>query len=105
MKIKHQVVVFDAADLASESRFWAGVLDGTVDAEDDWHMVMVDGAPKIGVQLGHASLVLQRADRLLARAAGDRLLVHDRERALAAHVEKQQYPFLFAQVFEQPLCL
>ena len=23
----------------------------TVDAEDDWHMVMVDGAPRVGVQL------------------------------------------------------
>ena len=43
MRIKHQVVVFDAADLAAESSFWAGVLDGTVDAEDDWHMVMVGG--------------------------------------------------------------
>src|SRR5690606_5386297 len=51
MKINHQVVVFDAADLAPESAFWAGVLDGTVDAEDDWHMVLVDGAPRIGVQL------------------------------------------------------
>ena len=27
------------------------MLDGSVDAEDDWHMVVVDGAPKIGVQL------------------------------------------------------
>jgi predicted enzyme related to lactoylglutathione lyase len=51
MKIKYQVVVFDAADLAAESRFWAGVLGGTVDAEDDWHMVFVDGAPRVGVQL------------------------------------------------------
>ena len=51
MRINHQVVVFDAADLEPESTFWAGVLDGTVDAEDEWHMVMVDGAPKIGVQL------------------------------------------------------
>jgi predicted enzyme related to lactoylglutathione lyase len=51
MHIKHQVVVFDAADLATESRFWAGVLDGTVDAEDDWHMVVVDGEPRVGVQL------------------------------------------------------
>ena len=51
MQINHQVVVFDAADMASESAFWAGVLDGTVDAEDDWHMVMVDGAPRVGVQL------------------------------------------------------
>jgi hypothetical protein len=31
MRINHQVVVFDAADLAAESRFWAGVLGGTVD--------------------------------------------------------------------------
>ena len=51
MRINHQVVVFDAADIAAESAFWAGVLDGTVDAEADWHMVMVDGAPRVGVQL------------------------------------------------------
>ena len=51
MRINHQVVVFDAADLAAESSFWAGVLDGTVDAEDDWHMVLVDGEPRVGVQL------------------------------------------------------
>jgi hypothetical protein len=49
--IDHQVVVFDAADLAAESSFWAAVLDGTVDAEDDWHMVMVAGEPRVGVQL------------------------------------------------------
>ena len=46
-----QVVAFDAADLEAESSFWAGVLGGTVDAEDNWHMVMVDGVPRIGVQL------------------------------------------------------
>jgi catechol 2,3-dioxygenase-like lactoylglutathione lyase family enzyme len=51
MKINHQVVTFDAADLAAESRFWAGVLGGTVDAEDDWHMVLVNGEPRVGVQL------------------------------------------------------
>lgn len=50
MKINHQVVVFDAADLDTESRFWAGVLGGTIDDDGDWHMVLVDGAPKIGVQ-------------------------------------------------------
>ena len=27
------------------------MLDGTVDAEDDWHMVMVDGESRVGVQL------------------------------------------------------
>ncbi len=51
MRINHRVVVFDAADLSAESSFWAGLLGGTVDAEDDWHMVFVDGKPKVGVQL------------------------------------------------------
>ncbi|HEX6196652.1 MAG TPA: VOC family protein [Jiangellaceae bacterium] len=51
MKINHKVVVFDAADLRPESEFWAGVLDGTVDVDDDWHMVLVDDAPVVGVQL------------------------------------------------------
>ena len=51
MKINQQTVVFDAADLAAESGFWAALLGGTVDAEDDFHMVFVDGAPRIGVQL------------------------------------------------------
>jgi hypothetical protein len=35
VRVKHQVVVFDSADLAAESTFWAGVLGGTVDPEDD----------------------------------------------------------------------
>jgi catechol 2,3-dioxygenase-like lactoylglutathione lyase family enzyme len=51
MRIRHQVVVFDAADLTAESRFWAGVLGGTVEAEEDWHMVIVNGEPRVGVQL------------------------------------------------------
>ncbi len=51
MQIHHQIVVFDAADLTAESSFWAGLLGGTVDAEDDWHMVMVAGEPRVGVQL------------------------------------------------------
>ena len=55
MRINHQVVVFDAADLAGESAFWAAVLGGTVDAEDDWHTIYVDGQPRMSVQLapGH----------------------------------------------------
>jgi predicted enzyme related to lactoylglutathione lyase len=52
MDIAYQVVVFDAADLTAVSSFWAGVLGGSVDREDDWHMVMDgDGRPRIGVQL------------------------------------------------------
>ena len=51
MKINRQTVVFDAADLAAESAFWAGVLGGSVEADDDWHMVVVDGQRKLAVQL------------------------------------------------------
>lgn len=52
MDIKYQVVVIDAADLTAVSSFWAGVLGGSVDREDDWHMVLdPDGTPRIGVQL------------------------------------------------------
>jgi predicted enzyme related to lactoylglutathione lyase len=51
VKINLQVVVFDAADLNAESTFWARLLGGTVDAEDDWHMVLVNGEPRVGVQL------------------------------------------------------
>ena len=50
MDIRWQVVTFDAADLDAESTFWAGVLGGVVDHDDGWHMVIVDGQPRIGVQ-------------------------------------------------------
>jgi hypothetical protein len=52
MDIEYQVVVLDAADLATLSAFWAAILGGSVDAEDDWHTVLdPDGTPRIGVQL------------------------------------------------------
>src|SRR5579859_391640 len=51
MKIKRQIIVFDAADLAAESRFWAGLLGGTVVEDDDWHSVLIDGEWRLGVQL------------------------------------------------------
>jgi len=51
IRIKHQVVAFDAADLNAESAFWAGVLGGAVDRDADWHMVRIDGEPRVGVQL------------------------------------------------------
>lgn len=51
MKITRHIVVFDAADLAAESTFWAGPLGGTVEAEDDRHSVLVDGEWRLGFQL------------------------------------------------------
>lgn len=51
MKIQRQIIVFDAADLEAESSFWAALLDGTVEADDDWHTVLVDGEPTVAVQL------------------------------------------------------
>ncbi len=55
MRIVKQITVFDAADLAAESAFWAGLLGGTVSADDDWHTVYVDGEERLAVQLapGH----------------------------------------------------
>ena len=51
MKISRTIVVLDAADLYAESSFWAGLLGGTVEADDDWHSVSVDGEWRLGVQL------------------------------------------------------
>ncbi len=52
MKLIRSVVVFDAAELQSESAFWAGMLDGHVFEDETFHSV-VDSAGewRIGVQL------------------------------------------------------
>jgi catechol 2,3-dioxygenase-like lactoylglutathione lyase family enzyme len=52
MNIARQVIVFDAADLDRESAFWAGVLDGSVVADRDWHSILdADGEWCMAVQL------------------------------------------------------
>jgi predicted enzyme related to lactoylglutathione lyase len=51
MQISRQILVFDAPDLGAESAFWSRVLDGTVDADEDWHTINVDGEPRVGIQL------------------------------------------------------
>jgi hypothetical protein len=51
MNIMRHVVVFDAADLAAESSFWAAMLDGQVLADDRFHCVFdADERWVIGVQ-------------------------------------------------------
>jgi predicted enzyme related to lactoylglutathione lyase len=51
MRINRQIVVLDAADMAAESSFWAGLLGGTVEAEGDWHTIRVDGQSRLAIQL------------------------------------------------------
>lgn len=52
MEIVRRVVVFDAADVAAESAFWAGMLGGRVVTDAAWHSVIdADGRWAIGVQL------------------------------------------------------
>jgi len=47
-----QVVVFDADDLNVESKFWAGIFDGHVFGDDQFHCVISEsGEWRIGVQL------------------------------------------------------
>lgn len=51
MNITHTLVVLDAANIDEVSTFWAGVLGGQVEADDDWHTVNVDGTARLAVQL------------------------------------------------------
>ena len=93
MRINHRNVVFDAADLAAESSIWAGVLDGVVDVEDDWHMVFVDGAPRVGHgwTTCHPTAFRrgqQAATDPLDPRVDDFVAVHDRVMSLGAKVLK-----------------
>jgi hypothetical protein len=52
MELIRRVIVFDAADVETESAFWVGMLDGNVAGDDEFHCVFdVTGAWCIGVQL------------------------------------------------------
>jgi predicted enzyme related to lactoylglutathione lyase len=51
MDIKQTMVVLDAADLDAVSSFWASLLGGTIERDDDWHTIHVRGEPRLGVQL------------------------------------------------------
>ena len=45
------VPVLDAANIDEVSACWASLLGGTVRADDGWHTVLVDGVPRLDVQL------------------------------------------------------
>ena len=108
MRIDHQVVVFDAADLAAESSFLAGVLEGAVDAEDDWHMVTVDGEPRVGVQLAPNHIPPDWPDGAPPQQMHLDLWVedfpsaHDRVMSLGATVLKPAAPADNFQVYADP---
>ena len=52
MVIVRRVVVFDASDLETESTFWAGMLDGRVLADSDFHNIFdAEDRWAMGVQL------------------------------------------------------
>lgn len=52
MELIRHVVVLDAADIAAESAFWAGLLGGRVVADDNFHCVIdAEGHWRLGVQL------------------------------------------------------
>lgn len=75
-------MVLDTSDLASESTFWAGILGGTVEAEEDWHAVYVEGKPGLVFQLapnhvqldwrGRGELGEDLVDEARSLARGDR---------------------------------
>ena len=50
MRIARQITVFDAADIATESAFWASLLGGEVYPDEDFHSIIVDGKWRFGVQ-------------------------------------------------------
>lgn len=51
MKVGYLVTVFDTPDLDAESAFWSGMLGGTVEKDDDWHSLVVDGLGHLSFQL------------------------------------------------------
>ncbi|HEV2428057.1 MAG TPA: VOC family protein [Acidimicrobiales bacterium] len=92
MELIRTVVVFDAADLSAESEFWAGVLDGHVVSEDDWHSVLdASGEWRVGVQLAPNHTPPEWPDGApqqihLDLHAADFPAAHDRVMALGARL-------------------
>lgn len=53
LDFKHRMTVLDAADIDAEAAFWAGLLDGAVEATDSgrWRNLWIDSNWQLGVQL------------------------------------------------------
>jgi predicted enzyme related to lactoylglutathione lyase len=50
MRVFRTIVVLDAPDLDAESSFWAQLLDGTVEEDENWRSIVVDGEWRLGIQ-------------------------------------------------------
>lgn len=50
MNITSMVPVLDAANIDEVSAFWAALLGGTVETDDGWHSISVDGVHRLDVQ-------------------------------------------------------
>lgn len=93
MRITRQIVVFDAADLPAESAFRAGLLGGTVEAEDDWHSVYVDGEPRLRFQFAPNHVPPEWPDGAAQQIhldvfVDDISAAHDQARSLGARLLK-----------------
>ena len=51
VRIERQITVFDAADIRTESAFWAALLGGEVYEDEGFDSIIVDGKWRFGVQL------------------------------------------------------
>jgi predicted enzyme related to lactoylglutathione lyase len=92
MQILSQIVVFDAADMSSESSFWAAVLGGRVIADDTWHDVFdASGQCRLAVQHAPNFVAPQWPDGTqqqihLDLSVDDPVAAHDEVVALGARV-------------------
>jgi predicted enzyme related to lactoylglutathione lyase len=98
MKISRAVTVFDAADIGAESAFWAGLLGGRVEAEDDWHNIIVDDEWRMAVQLAPNHVVPEWPGGVQQQIHLD-LWVEDLE---AAHQEVESLGGRLLQKAEDP---
>jgi hypothetical protein len=122
MEIRRQIVVFDAADLGSESAFWAGVLGGHVVPDDDegWHSVVdADGRWRMGVQRapGHVPpdwpngapqqihLDLHVDDVEAARAAHDEIVALGARLLWAGDTDAPEGHRVYADPAGHPFCI
>lgn len=101
MEISKKIVVFDAAEIAPESHFWAGLLGGTVqeDSDGDWHTVLVDGQEVIGVQLAPDHVAPQWPDGDVPQQIHIDLYIED---LAAAHEEATTLGARVLQTAEDP---